>query len=194
MLSSADTIKKLQQEVLQLRLQLFNQENNQKRPNLDETKRDLIAELLEQNTKLRQDIQMIQDDVAKPQLKDAECQTALDGYNMDELFKANLTLKRQKCSQHQKQQSQQVQHQSQQTQHPHPAHVQYQHQFPKSQHDPPQPKSRPIVSQLLYPHVTPSTSTKNLLYDEKETLEKLFKLDGLMTIIRDKMRLVKQTN
>jgi len=179
LVSSADTIKSLQQEVLRLKLLLHNQQQNQP-PNLDETKRDLIAELMEANTKLREELEALKEEQgAKPSFRDAECQTAIDGYNIDQLFMANLTLKRQKRSQeqqhHQQQQQQQQQKHLQEQQHQQlfQRHQQQQQQLSKSR---------------------PPTSTVPMLGDEKESLEKLFRIDGLMTTIRDKLMTKLETN
>lgn len=175
---------------------------------LDRTNRDLVAELMENNTKLQARNQELENDLKAKEAapvetipekvvtkRDMSCQTRLNIECINELFEANLTLQRlQREQEHQRQryrdyQIKQLQQQQQQqnnlNQMPgqEQQHQQRQsHQVQQQQYQ----KPKPVVSQLNYPHVTPTT-TKHMMVDEKEILGKLFRLDGNMTTIRDKL-------
>lgn len=201
LLTSQETIAQLQNEILKLKL-IKHQLEQKLANNLDETKRDLVADLLTQNEELRKQIEETEE---KREFKDAACQTNLDRLNIDQLIEASLTLKRQKRQVEQTEQRHDTfnrhQHYIQTPHHEHENHNYNSQQNQQAtrlhrQHDRQQTLPK-VVSQLHYPHVTLprhiSTSTKHMTSDEKETLEKLFKLDGLMTTTRDKLRAVIDT-
>jgi hypothetical protein len=128
MVTSEETIQTLKNECLRLKLIVHEQnrilEQNGRPPggNMDETKRDLIADLMMNNDELRTRIEELEEqsrqremmkkpEVPRPRVVkvDAGCQTNLDRLNIDQLIEASLTLKKQKRQQLQQLQAQQQQ-------------------------------------------------------------------------------------
>lgn len=94
--------------------------------------------------------------------KDAACQTDLNIINMNEIIKASVILKRRK---------------------------EEQATYPRS--STPQPPHRPQVQQLYYPSVSlprNDISNRNLRLDEKASLERLYRVNGKMTTVLNKLR------
>lgn len=218
MLSSQETIERLQSKILELSLEKHSLERKLREvSSVDETKRDFLADLYAQNEELRQRLQEYEkggvsskkiDDEQESEVekRDAASQTNLDRLNIDQLIEASLTLKRQKRekdsnfkrpSQHSNCQSSNQYHSYHQSQPQYQGHSQNHHHHHHAA-TMPRPEQQPkVVSQLLYPHVTlpqPTSQSavqsnhKAMSLDEKEALQKLFKVDGVLTTLRDQLR------
>lgn len=96
--------------------------------------------------------------------KDAACQTDLNSINMNEIIRASVILKRKE---------------------------EEQATYPRS--STPQSSHRPQVQQLHYPSVSLARndiSNRNLRSDEKASLERLYRVNGKMTTVLNKLRAV----
>lgn len=118
----------------------------------------------------------------KEMQKDISCQTNLDNLNIEELFKANATLKRMKDQQR-------IPHST--------SHNQQLHQMAKPQRQNEQTQ-QPIVSQLHYPNVTISQQAvavqDQMQMDEKAILNGFFKVHGALTTLKDLMKAASDTS
>lgn len=163
--TNEEIIKRLQADKLRLQVENHNLRKNQPK-DLDETKRDLFAELTSTIEEQRKRIEELETEKkGKCEHKDRSCQTNLDSLNMEILIRGaamKRQLEREAHSRHQ---------------HEHENNTQAQRGHSR------------VVSQLHYPFVTlpRPVSTKQMKPDEKECLEGLIKLDGLMTVIHDKL-------
>lgn len=217
LITSERQIEAYKNEILQLKLQLYHIKTsklNIENLDIEGAKTDIVSELTAQNDRLKKELDerdrkdRNDDQRRRSLLRDSSCQTNLDSYNIEELFKAKRALD--KINQQRFQRTPDVSRRSQphaplsnsHTQ-PHTQQQQqqqpHQHQYTQTQqqrvsehHD----KETPVVSQLSYPHTTipqqrashRSSSHKQLLPDEKALLEELFNVDGILTVVRDKLR------
>lgn len=209
LISSEKTIEAYKNEILQLKLQLYNLKfSHQNAENLDVegAKKDIVFELMAQNEELRKELEE-RDRKEKKDLqrkrsmqKESSCQTNLDGSNIEELFRSRRELESIKHNERFKKPTTDVARQHKQSMptssslHNHLGHHQLQQTQLKQVSKQDKETQFPVVSQLIYPHVTlprttshKSSSHDQLAQDEKVTLEKLCHLDGIMTTIKDKM-------
>ena len=188
---------------------------------IDGIKQDLVTDLLQKNDDLRKQLiserekHKRDEEKRKNMYKDSTCQTNLDSLNIEELIKASVTLKRQKERQRlQRQESPALQHPSSQHYHqyqnqpqPHQQtnqnNQQQNHHYDtisSRRHD--RDTQQPVISQLHYPHVTlpqPTSSgavgqRQQMTPNEKQLLNELFAVDGILTTVYDKLRAVYDTN
>jgi len=191
LLSSHETIESYKNENLQLKVQLhqLKQASSKEIENFDTDgiKKDLIADLMNRNEDLRKRLDerekrdRAEEREKKSMQRDAMCQTNLDSLNIDELIKASITLK--KMNEQQLYGTHKPQPQPQLVDQPlHKVDTPAQHQ---------------TVSQLTYPGVRMHKrfgSTKHLSTDEKDLLETLYRVDGIMTTVLDKLKAVADTH
>lgn len=237
MVNQEETIKSLQGEILRLKVacnnyeKMLNTAGIAPAKDLDETKRDLIADLMEANDELKNqlNIRSLEGEQIreKPQMVEIACQTSLDRLGIDRLIEESLTLKKERRNysemteqlqqmkqkvlclkttihhkQHQQQQQQSLTHQHltsnapqyQQNQHQNQEHYTrqpYQHQMHIYQQVHPPSQEQTTQRQPPPPNRNYQTvySSNNLTIDENEMLDKMVRLDGLLTTARDKLRI-----
>lgn len=210
LVSSEKQLEAYKNENLELKLQIYNMKNSQRNiesVDVENEKEDIVYELIAQNEELRKELE----ERDRREKKDARrkksmqtessCQTNLDSFNIEELFRARRELEKIKQQELFQRPTTDPMRQSQPiiptsaSLHNHLSHHPQQ-TLPKQQVLKLDKETQfPIVSQLIYPHVTlPRTSNQKsnrqeqqLAPDEKVTLEKLFHLDGVITTIKDKM-------
>lgn len=202
MVNQEETIKSLQREVLRLKLTCHNYErqlSNSGRAlglDLDETKRDLIADLMEANDELKTQLNDRNQEESQKEHETVEvaCQTNLDRFGIARLIEDSLTLKKQKklhsdlTEQFQQVKQSLLYHQTIIHQMQQPQAHQHTHQQAPTHHIYQNQPARPLQRQPTSSRDQQTTSGKNMTLDEKGALDKLFKLDGLLTTARDKLR------
>lgn len=204
MVTSEETIKRLREEILRLKLEVLRLQRVVERndQNMDETRQDLIANLIQDNDSLRKRIEELEEneqfknkepeyETVQEKTVDVSCETKMSSADINVLLQRSITLKNredreQELSNHIAVQEEQIGQQMQQIQLLRHQEEQLKQQIQRLQHQDEQLKQQ--IQQIQHFQHKPPPQTGQMTADERASLDKLFQLNGRLTTARDRLR------